>query len=93
MDPCSYSSTDLQRFQYVLARSNVAAPKRDKHVRCVLSYEKKSKEEEEVKEYELETLGDHTTWAKLVERCVHALWPNSPPRPMASLTCHLGPLS
>lgn len=56
-----------------------AAPKRDKHVRCVLRYRKKPKDsEEEVKEYELETLGDHTTWARLVERCVHVLWPNNP---------------
>ena len=51
-----------------------AAPRRDKLVRCVLKYRKKGAEE--AKEYELETVGDHTTWEKLSERVVAALWPN-----------------
>ena len=51
-----------------------AAPRRDKLVRCVLKYRKQGAEE--AKEYELETVGDHTTWEKLSERVVAALWPN-----------------
>ena len=51
-----------------------AAPRRDKLVRCVLKYRKKGAEE--AKEYELETVGDHTTWEKLSERVIAALWPN-----------------
>jgi len=51
-----------------------AAPRRDKLVRCVLKYRKKGAEE--AKEYELETVGDHTTWEKLSERVIAALWPS-----------------